>query len=98
MVARRENWDGEVGLVARLRAQLEVGTEGEDGQTGRLGAIRRMSGVTGQGSGGLDRLGSDIEALKRRLQRLVELYPELTGVGISEYVEALSNRSTVEVK
>jgi predicted translin family RNA/ssDNA-binding protein len=57
-----------------------------------------MSGVTGQGSGGLDRLGSDIEALKRRLQRLVELYPELTGVGISEYVEALSNRSTAEVK
>ena len=96
MVARRENWDGEVGLVARLRAQLEVGTE--DGQTGRLGAIRRMSGVTGQGPGRLDRLGSDIEALKRRLQRLVELYPELTGVGISEYVEALSNRSTAEVK
>ena len=85
-------------MVARIRAQLELRAEGEDGQTGRLGETRRMGGIIGQGPGGLDRLGSDIEALKRRLQRLVELYPELTGVGISEYVEALSNRSTVEVK
>ena len=98
MVARRENWDGEAGLVARIRAQLELRVEGEDGQTGRLGETRRMGGVIGQGPGGLDRLGSDIAVLKRRLQRLQALSPGLTGIGISAYVEALSSRSTAEVK
>lgn len=98
MVVSRENWDGEVGLVARLRAQLEAGTDGENGQAGRLGAIRRMGGLSGQESGGLNRPSRDIESMERRLQRLRELYPELEGTSLSEYVEALSKKSTSEVK
>ena len=98
MVVSRENWDGEVGLVARLRAQLEAGTDGKTGQAGRLGAIRRMGGLPGQESGGLNRPSRDIESMERRLQRLLELYPELAGISLSEYVEALSKKSTSEVK
>ena len=98
MVVSRENWDGEVGLVARLRAQLEAGTDGENGQAGRLGAIRRMGGLSGQESGGLNRPSRDIESMESRLQRLLELYPELEGTSLSEYVEALSKKSTSEVK
>ncbi|SVD63726.1 uncharacterized protein METZ01_LOCUS416580, partial [marine metagenome] len=96
--ASRENWDGEVGLVARLRAQLEAGTDGENGQAGRLGAIRRMGGLSGQESGGLNRPSRDIESMERRFQRLRELYPEFEGASLSEYVEALSKKSTSEVK
>lgn len=98
MVVSRENWDSEVGLVARLRAQLEAGTDGENGRAGRLGAIRRMGGLSGQESGGLNRLSRDIESMERRLQRLLELYPELQGTSLSDYVEALSKKSTSEVK
>jgi len=95
VVAGKENWDGEVGLVARLRAQLEAGNEG---QAGRLRAIRRMGGLSGQRSGRLDRPSRDIESMERRLERLLELYPELEGTSLSEYVEALSKKSTSEVK
>ena len=98
MVVSRENWDGEVGLVARLRAQLEAGTDGENRQAGRLGAIRRMGGLSGQESGELNRPSRDIESMERRLERLLELYPELAGISLSEYVEALSKKSTSEVK
>ena len=98
MVVSRENWDGEVGLVARLRAQLEAGTDGENRQAGRLGAIRRMGGLSGQESGELNRPSRDIESMERRFQRLLELYPELAGISLSEYVEALSKKSTSEVK
>ena len=98
MVVSRENWDGEVGLVARLRAQLEAGTDGENRQAGRLGAIRRMGGLSGQKSGELNRPSRDIESMERRLERLLELYPDLKGTSLSEYVEALSKKSTSEVK
>ena len=98
MVARNESWDGEVGLVARLRAQCEAAAAEENGQTGRRSTIRRISGLSGQGAGELDQVSSDVEAMKRRLARLHKLYPELTGTGISEYVEALSSKSTAEVK
>ena len=98
MVVSRENWDGEVGLVARLRAQLEAGTDGKNRQAGRLGAIRRMGGLSGQESGGLNRPSRDVESMERRLQHLQELYPELEGTSLSEYVEALSKKSTSEVK
>ena len=98
MVVSRENWDGEVGLVARLRAQLEAGTDGENRQAGRLGAIRRMGGLSGQEAGGLNRPSRDIESMERRLERLLELYPDLKGTSLSEYVEALSKKSTSEVK
>ena len=98
MVARNENWDGEVGLVARIRAQCEAAAAEETGQTGRRDSIRRISGLGGQESDKLGQVSSDVEAMKRRLERLHQLYPELTGVGISEYVEALSSRSTAEVK
>ena len=98
MVVSRENWDGEVGLVARLRAQLEAGTDGENRQAGRLGAIRRMGGLSGQESGELNRPSRDIESMERRRERLLELYPDLKGTSLSEYVEALSKKSTSEVK
>ena len=98
MVASRENWDGEVGLVARLRAQLEAGANAEDRQAVRSSGIRRVGGLSGRETGGLDRLSRDIEFMKRRLQRLQELYPELEGTSLSEYVEALSRKSTSEVK
>ena len=98
MVVSRENWDGEVGLVARLRAQLEAGTDGENRQAGRLGAIRRMGGLSGQESGELNRPSRDIESMERRLERLLELYPDLKGTSLSEYVEAQSKKSTSEVK
>ena len=98
MGASRENCEGEGGVVASLRAQVEAGTDGEKRQVGRLGAIRRMGGLSGQESGGLNRPSRDIESMERRLERLLELYPDLKGTSLSEYVEALSKKSTSEVK
>ena len=98
MVARNENWDGEVGLVARIRAQCEAAAAEETGQTGRRDSIRRISGLDRQESGKLGQVSSDVEAMKRRLERLLELYPDLKGTSLSEYVEALSKKSTSEVK
>ena len=98
MVARNESWDGEVGLVARIRAQCEAAAAEKTGQTERRDSIRRVSGLGGQESGKIGQVSSDVEAMKRRLERLRQLYPELAGVGISEYVEALSSKSTAEVK
>jgi|TARA_B100000929_G_scaffold270363_1_gene240487 predicted translin family RNA/ssDNA-binding protein len=57
-----------------------------------------MGGLSGQESGRLNRPSRDIESMERRLQRLLELYPELAGTSLSEYVEALSKKSTSEVK
>ena len=97
MVARNDSWDGEVGLVARIRAQCEAAVVDETGQTERRDSIRRISGLDRQESGRIGQVSSDVETMKRRLERLRKLYPELT-VGFSEYVEALSSRSTAEVK
>ena len=98
MVARSENWDGEIGLVARIRAQCETEAAQENGHTARRCSIHRASALGGKGPGKLDRVSSDVEAMKRRLERLHELYPELTGIGMSEYVKALGSKSTAEVK
>ena len=73
-------------------------TDGLNRQAGRLGASRRMGGVSGQEPGGLNRPSRDVESMERRLQHLLELYPELEGTSLSEYVEALSKKSTSEVK
>ena len=106
MVARRENWDGEEGTsaktrVARIRGalELEMGAGGENGQTDRLGMMRRAGGLSGQGSGGLDRVSRDIETMKKDLELLLEKHPTLRAE-LSEYVEAWSlvRKSTSEVK